>query len=287
MRTISNLGLVNTRAINTSGTDTSCDVCGRTLLRGESAELYINGGARKAVCDLCTSRAVHEGWMREGTVAEFDPADAPERRRSLRSRLRGRRAAPTPSAATSASAVLIGEGRSDGVGPQASPALGPRTEAARSLLRRLRGRRVAADAAELPEASLVGAGERPWSEPAPVGARARDLGEPQQVHAVPVSRDQKIASAVELFNGCEHRRTLAGIARSLGLPTVAVLPSEDHSSVVEVVISWELCWYRYEVDLSEDEPHVRVGAQGYELDELAESERSANAAADESGGLTI
>ena len=36
-----------------------------------------------------------------------------------------------------------------------------------------------------------------------------------------------------------------------------------------MVASWELCWYRYEVDLSDEVPTVRLAAQGYELDELS------------------
>jgi hypothetical protein len=94
-----------------------------------------------------------------------------------------------------------------------------------------------------------------------------------------------MASAMQLFNGSEHRRTVAGVARSLGAPTVSVHPNEVHQSVVEIVASWELCWYRYEVDLSEEEPVVRVAAQGYELDELNPREREPNASYDEHGAL--
>jgi hypothetical protein len=71
------------------------------------------------------------------------------------------------------------------------------------------------------------------------------------------------------------------------MPTVAVLPSPGHSSTVFLIASWELCWYRYEVDLSEDRPTVRVAAQGYELDELAAEERRMNASCDESGALEL
>ncbi len=269
---------MNTKAINTSGVDTSCDVCGRTLLRGEHAEYYLNGGgARRAVCDLCTSRAAQEGWIREGTVPAFDAGDTrSERRRSLLSRLRGRRApaaAPPAPRGTSPSAALGGA----------------RSEPRPAALSRQRGRRAEPPTPPASSSTLGDELDRQsWGELAPAPARARDQPrEPRQVHAIPASDDHKIASAVEQFNGCEHRRTVAGVARSLGLPTIAVLPSGTHPSIVDVVVSWELCWYRYEVDLSQDKPHVRVSAQGYELDELSELERTANATADESGGLTF
>ena len=37
---------VSTRSIRTSAVDTSCDICGRTLLRGERADVYLHGGTR-------------------------------------------------------------------------------------------------------------------------------------------------------------------------------------------------------------------------------------------------
>jgi hypothetical protein len=111
--------------------------------------------------------------------------------------------------------------------------------------------------------------------------------EPRHVRAVPTSGEQRVAQAVEMFNGSEHTRTVAGVARSLGAPTVTVLTSETRASVVTVTASWELCWYRYEVDLSDELPSVRVAGQGYELDELSPEERKPNAVADERGGLLL
>ncbi len=57
-------------------------------------------------------------------------------------------------------------------------------------------------------------------------------------------------------------------ARS-GAPRVAVLPVEN-SSLGTVTVAWELCWYRYEVDLADERGGVRVAGQGYELEELTE-----------------
>jgi hypothetical protein len=234
---------VSTRSISTSIPHSACDVCGRTLLRGERADIYLSGGSRRSVCELCTSRAVHGGWIREGTVPEYGEDDTRvDRRRSLLSRLRSRRDS------------------ADG-GAQALPEEGEGEEYAR----------VAPAAPEMP-------------------SRARAVEpsrEPRHVRAVPTSAEQKVASAVELFNSSEHPRTVAGVARSLGMPDVAVQPSGQRASVVNVVVSWELCWYRYEADLSDEVPTVRVAGQGYELDELSEDERRANAIADERGRLSF
>ncbi|MBV9941022.1 MAG: hypothetical protein JO262_02745 [Solirubrobacterales bacterium] len=237
-----------TKDIRPSTAIVICDVCGRTLLRGEHAEIYIDGGARRSVCDLCKPRALHEGWLKEGTVPTYDASqDASRRRGGFLSRLRLRRERervpedPVPD-------IPVGEAE-----PEPPP---PRRRQREPATRESRRR------------------ER---EPA-----AR---EPRHVRAVPMGAEQRIAAAIEVFNDSEHRRTVAGVARSLGAPTVSIHPDDDHRSVVEIVASWELCWYRYEVDLSDEEPVVRVAAQGYELDELSPRQRQPNASYDQHGAL--
>src|SRR2546428_559021 len=49
-----------------------CDVCGRTMLKGERAEPYlVGGGQRMLVCELCTDRAYAAGWIRESAHDEL------------------------------------------------------------------------------------------------------------------------------------------------------------------------------------------------------------------------
>ena len=235
-------------------------MCGRTLLRGERAEIYIHGGARRSVCELCTARALHEGWIREGTELPSDGREARSaRRRSLLGRLRPRRE-PVPER----------EPEADEFDPYEEPEPEPVRAYEEPPPQRRRREEPA---------------RRQREEPV---RRQRDrLREPRHVRAIPTSVEHKIASAVELFNGSEHRRTIAGVARSLGEPTVSVRPADESPSLVSLVASWELCWYRYEVDLSDEIPTVRLNGQGYELDELETVERTPNAVSDDRGSLTL
>jgi hypothetical protein len=238
---------VATKDIRPSTAITICDVCGRTLLRGEHAEVYLDGGVRRSVCELCKSRALHEGWVREGTMPTYDAGETTSNRRgSLLSRLRRRRENPPPGA------------------PEPEPA-------------------EPAPAAEAPPGR-----EEPAERPQPPRKRTREPGrEPRHVRAVPMGAEQKTASAIEVFNNSEHRRTVAGVARSLGAPIISIHPNQEHTSRVDIVAAWELCWYRYEVDLSDEDPVVRVAARGYELDELSAHEREPNAAYDQHGALGV
>jgi hypothetical protein len=222
------------------------------LLRGELSHVYLDGQARRLVCELCTARALHEGWVREGAIPESDGRGAAsDRRRSLLSRLRGRREAK---AAAEVDDTPIDQ--SDG-------SEGGSWTKARERIRERVGQ-------DLPRG-------RPHD-----GVR-----EPRHVRAVPMSVEQKIASAIDVFNGSEHRRTVAGVARSLGVPGVSIIPVHAHPSLVNVVVAWELCWYRYEIDLSDEVPSVRLAGQGYELGELPAQERQVNAVSDEHGSLLL
>jgi len=223
--------MARTRDIKTNQVDIACDVCGRTLLRGEHAETFLAGGSRREVCDLCTARAQHEGWIRESGADELE----------LRhTRHDGRR---------------------------------------RSFLDRLRGRRERAREMQDEPA----AADEPPDEP----KRPEPPRRPRHVRAVPTNADLKMQRALEIFNASDHTRTVGGVARSLGAPAVCVRPRTDRPSVVSITVMWELSWYRFEVDLSDEAGGVRRDAQGDELSDLAPEEQEVNAAADERGALHV
>jgi hypothetical protein len=217
---------VTRKAITTSHAVVSCDVCGRTLLRGEHADVFLHGGQRRMVCELCTPRAAHEGWIREG-MDDAGVRDRGDRRsRSLLGRLRNRLGEVPPPAEQAAA-------------PEPAHEAFPAVEEVPFVLE--------------PEPVEVPVPAEPEPEP---GFEAA----PRSVHAVPTNADLKIARAVELFNASQHARTVSGVARSLGAPVVAVRPSATEGSVVTIVVAWELSWYRYEVDLGNEAAGVRVSS---------------------------
>ncbi|MGA2756853.1 MAG: hypothetical protein ABSF58_05840 [Solirubrobacteraceae bacterium] len=205
-----------TRQLQTSQPPITCEVCGRSLLRGEHAASFRSGADIHTVCELCTPRALGEGWIREGATVASALATRTVRARSLVGRLRAR--------------------LEDNHGPAAS------------------GDRVELAAAE------------------------------RHVRAVPADQHGQLARAVTLFNASEHSKTLFGVIRSLGAPYVHVGPVHNEV-LVEILVAWELCWYRFEADLEGDIVHRR--AQGYELTELDADLAEANAAADPDGRLAL
>jgi hypothetical protein len=227
----------------------SCDVCGRTILKGERAEPYLApGGHRRLVCDLCAPRAQHHGWIRESGAGDL-PARMPrnEPRRGVLGRLRKRQ--PT------------------------------RAEEQQSRLAEQEAMYGTANGAEPEEQQLEDAGAPPAPAPRP---RTRPQS-PRHVRAVPTTAEVKVERALELFNGSGHQRTVAGLARTLGPPWVSALPDPNQASAVSVLVAWELSWYRYRVDLGDEADPVMMLDKGEELDQIEEEFRSWNAGLDQEG----
>jgi hypothetical protein len=250
------------KSITTSREAVPCDVCGRTLLRGEHADPFIANGSRRMVCELCTARAANEGWIREGADNTLGVRrNGPRGGRSLLERLIPRREGAT----------------------REVPVVVPGARRPSSNVARIEGGRSRRDVEPVaPEPDEQVAVAEPVAADPQTGPR-----EPRHVHAVPTNADLKMARALDVFNLSAHPRRISGVSRSLGVPAISVLPSETEGAIVSIVVGWELCWYRYEVDLADEAAGVRVTAQGAELSELTPAEQVPNAAADERGRLML
>ena len=224
----------------------SCDVCGRTILKGERAEWYLApGGHRRQVCDLCAGRAQHHGWIRESGAGDL-PARVPrnEPRRGVLGRLRKRRPAEEQARLAEQEAMY---GTDNGAEPEEYPL----------------------EETETPP-------------PPPPRPRTRPQS-PRHVRAVPTTAEVKVERALDLFNGSSHQRTVAGLARTLGPPWVSALPDPNQASAVSVLVAWELSWYRYRVDLGDEADPVMMLDKGEELQQIEEPFRAWNAGLDQDG----
>jgi hypothetical protein len=238
------------KELRTVQDDVQCDVCGRTILKGERPETYLApGGTRRLVCELCWSRAEHEGWIRESASGDV-PVTTRHRepRRSLLGRLRRRRdedeLVPLEDEGDYDEAWIAGE-------------------------------------VEVPEGEPAVPAAQPEPEPAP-RRRRKDA---RHVRAVPTNAEVKVERALEVFNESEFPRKIAGISRSLGEPWVSAIPASAAPSEVNVVVAWELSWYRYRVDLGDADEPVALVAKGLELDEIEPDLREWNASAAADGRL--
>jgi hypothetical protein len=233
---------------------TACDVCHRTMLRGEWAEPYLTPSReRRLVCQLCAPHAQREGWIRESAAphAPAQPQRVPERRGLFGRRARRREAEP------------------------AFPEL-----------------RVPEQAPEPVESHRDDHADTNGHEAAPeepvftrLRKRASAPRKPRQVRAVPTNAQLKVGRALDVFNHSEHPRTIAGLARTLGTPQVSAITSETSAAEVLITVAWELSWYQFTVDLSDPREPVGLRAQGQELGELSDDARAWNLEADADGRL--
>jgi hypothetical protein len=283
---------MTTRSIITSQPDVACEVCERRLLRGEQPDIFLAAGHRRVVCELCSPRAVQEGWRREsdGDAVTLAPP-RPRRGRNLFDRLRilGRAGGSrgrlgdedgTYASEQSSFEALQAPYESGPAADHAEPAPGEAEHGA------FQGEPPPSGETAEP----AGRGSHPYDFLGGLEIVERRPGELAEPSLLPSSAyggaDALTGRAIDLFNSSEFPRRVAGIARSLGAPLVNVGPVEDTvGDTVAIVVGWELCWYRYEVDLDEEAPAARLKAQGTELEELPRAERVGNTPIDELGLL--
>jgi hypothetical protein len=108
-------------------------------------------------------------------------------------------------------------------------------------------------------------------------------------HQEPILRrlsDAEVAllEAADLFNASAYRRTVGGIAKSLGEAKASIVPLSGASGELAVTVAWDLSWYQYRVSPESAQP-VRLERRGHELDELDAGFKAWNAEVEDEGRL--
>jgi hypothetical protein len=103
------------------------------------------------------------------------------------------------------------------------------------------------------------------------------FGEPRRPVVEPVveepilrrlsQRELAMVEAADLFNESDFRRTIAGIAKSLGEPKASIVPLSGTSSEVVLTVAWDISWYQYRVSPESAQP-VRLAERGHDPREL-------------------
>jgi len=93
-----------------------------------------------------------------------------------------------------------------------------------------------------------------------------------------------IVEAADHFNASQFRRTVGGIAKSLGVPRVSISPLSGVNQETVITVAWDISWYQYRVSPDSGQP-VRLAERGLELGELESSFTEWNAHMVEDGRI--
>jgi hypothetical protein len=97
-------------------------------------------------------------------------------------------------------------------------------------------------------------------------------------------REIALLEAADLFNASAYRRTVGGIAKSLGEAKASIVPLSGPSGELAVTVAWDLSWYQYRISPESAQP-VRLEHRGHELDELDAGFKEWNAHVEDEGRL--
>jgi hypothetical protein len=98
------------------------------------------------------------------------------------------------------------------------------------------------------------------------------------------AREQQMVEAADIFNASDYRRTVGGIAKSLGKPRASIVPLSGVSGELIVSVAWDISWYQYRVTPDSAQP-VRLAERGHELADLEATYQRWNAKVEDDGRL--
>jgi hypothetical protein len=96
--------------------------------------------------------------------------------------------------------------------------------------------------------------------------------------------EQQMVEAADIFNESDYRRTVGGIAKSLGEPRASIMPLSGGRGELVVTVAWDISWYQYRVTPDSAQP-VRLAERGHEMAELDLGYQRWNAHIEQDGRL--
>ena len=118
------------------------------------------------------------------------------------------------------------------------------------------------------------------------GPASVELPEPEPERALPVPAARALERGVDAFNSSAYRRTVASIAKSLGVPRASVVVLSGNRPDAIVTVAWEISWYQYRVE-AERGGHVRLEDRGDDPGAIDQRWRDWNAQVAPDGQLTL
>jgi hypothetical protein len=98
------------------------------------------------------------------------------------------------------------------------------------------------------------------------------------------SDEVALLEVADLFNASTYRRTVGGIAKSLGEAKASIVPLSGDAGEMAVTVAWDISWYQYRVSPDSGQP-VRLERRGHELEELEDGFKEWNAHVEGEGRL--
>jgi hypothetical protein len=93
-----------------------------------------------------------------------------------------------------------------------------------------------------------------------------------------------VVEAADLFNASQFRRTIGGVAKSLGEPQASIVQLSGVNAELVISVAWDISWYQYRVTPDSAQP-VRLAERGHELHELDDRYKGWNARVEDDGRL--
>ena len=119
---------------------------------------------------------------------------------------------------------------------------------------------------------------------AEIATRPETPTAPPRVKAEPRGSVGREKAAIEHFNASAQRQTIASVSHSLGAPTVTVADAGEDGVII--VAAWDICWYRWRVDMAQGGVNVTESGRGAELTELSPLELTGGVMVGSDGRLT-